>query len=67
MEYYTAMITNDKWNNMKESHIELSKRSKPDSKKCVLQYYSYENQKQAKLIYDFKTHNSDYIWRGEWA
>ena len=33
MEYYTAMITNDKWNNMNESHIELSKRSKPESKK----------------------------------
>lgn len=33
MEYYTAMIMNDKWNNMNESHIELSKRSKPESKK----------------------------------
>ena len=66
MEYYTAMIMNDKWNNMNASHKHRIEQEKPDSKQCVLWYHSYESQKQAKLIYDFKTHNSGYIWRGKW-
>lgn len=53
MEYYTAMIINDKWNNMNKSHKHKIEQEKPDSQKSKLWWHLYENQKQEYLIYDF--------------